>query len=127
MSQVLSWFIATVITLPLLGWYVLYLITVKLTKKKARAIRVASDGSVVLFMAAVYFIMYELWGRSFLWMILAIFFFIAMVFTWLHWQAAGDIYTRKLLKGIWRVNFLLFFFLYLVLSGYGLISRLITS
>lgn len=126
MANVVAWVVATIVTLPLVGWYLFYITTVKITKNKSKSIRFASDWTSILFMAAVYFIIYELWGRSFLWVILAIFFFIALLFTWMHWRVSGDIHIGKLFKGIWRFSFILFFFLYLILSSYGLISRIIS-
>ncbi|ADC48216.1 MULTISPECIES: DUF3397 domain-containing protein [Alkalihalophilus] len=127
MTTAFAWLLATVITLPLLGWYIFYIVTVKMTKNKSRAIRLASDVSVLFFVAAVYFIILEIWSRSFFWLLLTVFFLVALIFTIIHWKVAEDIHVRKLFKGIWRFNFLLFFFLYLVLSGYGLITRLIYS
>ncbi len=126
MTNVVAWLIATIVTLPLLGWYLIYIISVKMNKNKSKSIRLASDWSMILFMAAVYFIIYELWGRSFLWIILAIFFFIALLFTWMHWKVSDDIHVRKLFKGIWRFNFILFLLVYLILSSYGLISRIMS-
>ncbi len=126
MTNIVAWLLATVVTLPLLGWYLIYIVTVKMTKNKPKSIRLASDGSTIFLMAAVYFILYELSGRSFLWVILAVFFLLAFFFTWAHWKVAGDIHTRKLIKGIWRLNFILFLFFYLILSGYGLITRIIS-
>lgn len=125
MTDVVAAFLATVVTVPILGWYLIYIITVKATKNKPKSIRLASDGSAVFFIAAVYFISYELWGRSFLGVILALFFLLAFFFTIAHWKISGDIYTTKLLKGIWRLNFMIFFFIYIVLSAYGLMSRII--
>lgn len=124
--NVVAWFVATVVTLPFLGWYCVYFTTVKLTKNKIRAVRLASDGTTILFMAAVYFIMYELWDRSFLWIILSAFLVIASVFTWTHWKIAEDIHTKKLFKGIWRLNFIFFLLFYILLSGYGLIFKIIS-
>ncbi|WP_227935717.1 DUF3397 domain-containing protein [Alkalihalobacillus deserti] len=127
MSNLFAWFVATVVTIPLLGWYLIYITTVKVSKNKSRSIRLASDWTTVLFMVAVYFIMIELWAKSFLWVILAVFFFIALLFTWIHWKLSGDIHVGKLFRGIWRFNFLLFLCIYVLLSGYGLISRILSS
>ncbi len=127
LSNLFAWFVATVVTIPLLGWYLIYITTVKVSKNKSRSIRLASDWTTVLFMVAVYFIMIELWAKSFLWVILAVFFFIALLFTWIHWKLSGDIHVGKLFRGIWRFNFLLFLCIYVLLSGYGLISRILSS
>lgn len=123
MITAFAWFVATVVTIPIFGWYLIYIITVKLTKRKQQSIRLAVDGSCILFIAAVYFIMYELWQQSFLWIILTLFFLVAIIFTFIHWKITEDIFVSKLLRGIWRTNFIIFFCLYFLLIGYGLISR----
>lgn len=122
--SIITWFIATVVTFPLFGWYLLYIVKVKRTKNKRKSVRFASDWSTILFMASVYFIIYELWQQSLLLVVIAIFLLISMIFTWLHWYLSGDIHTGKLVKGIWRFNFIIFFCLHLFLVGYGLVSRL---
>ena len=111
MSNVLAIIIATIITVPLIGWYFIYITTVKITKKKSYSIRLASDVSAFIFMAAVYFIMFEIWDKSFLWLILIVFFLIAILFTFIHWKRFGDIQVGRLFRGIWRFNFIIFFFL----------------
>ncbi|GAF63963.1 DUF3397 domain-containing protein [Alkalihalobacillus trypoxylicola] len=121
---VVSWVFATFVTLPLFAWYLTYITMVKTTKNKRKSVRVASDWSMIWFVLAVYYIGVELWSISFFWYILIILFVIAIIFTWLHWSIAQDIIISKLFKGIWRMNFLIFLLLYLILSGYGLISRI---
>lgn len=125
MSNVIAFFIAAVITLPLLGWYIAYIITVKITKRKSYSVKLASDLSAIIFILAVYFIMAEIWNQSLLWLIFIIILSVAIIFTFIHWKVAGDIHIWKLFRGIWRFNFLLFFILYIALSIYGLILRII--
>ncbi|WP_209125472.1 DUF3397 domain-containing protein [Alkalihalobacillus sp. BA299] len=127
MSSAFAWFIATVVTLPIVGWYIVYIITVKITKKKSYSIRLAADISLVFFISAVYFISYEIWNQSFLWVILIAFFVVAICFTIIHWKVANDVHFIRLFRGIWRFNFILFFIVYIMLSTYGLISRLFNS
>lgn len=117
-------FIATVVTIPALGWYLIYISTVKLTRQKRKAIKWASDCSAVLFMAAVYFIMEQLWEPTSVWLVLALFFSVAITFTIIYWNVMEDFYATKLLKGIWRLNFLIFVSIYILLSGYGLIRSI---
>ncbi|OLO40787.1 hypothetical protein BTR23_04760 [Alkalihalophilus pseudofirmus] len=126
MSNAFAWFIATVVTLPIIGWYLAYIITVKITKKKSYSVRLAADLSLVLFISAVYFISYEIWDQSFLWIILIAFFLVAICFTVVHWKVANDIHFVRLVRGIWRFNFILFFIIYLVISTYGFVLRLIS-
>ncbi|WP_096199249.1 DUF3397 domain-containing protein [Bacillus sp. FJAT-45350] len=127
MSSALAWFLATIITIPLLGWYLAYISHVKLFRKKPQAVRFASDFSTILFIIAVYFIMLEIWERTFLWLILVIIFSVAIIFTFIHWKHKEDIHVVQLLRGIWRFNFLLFIVVYIVLFTYGIITRIIAS
>lgn len=124
MSSALSIFIATIVTIPFIGWYLIYIATVKVTKKKARAVRLASDGSTVLFIAAVNFILLELAGRSLLWVIFAVIFLIAFLFTLVHWKVDGDIHIKRLITGIWRTNFIVFIIAYVCFCAYGLYARI---
>ncbi|MFV8827045.1 DUF3397 domain-containing protein [Alkalihalobacterium sp. APHAB7] len=127
MSSAFAWFIATVVTLPIVGWYLVYIITVKITKKKSYSIRLAADISLVFFILAVYFISYEIWKQSFLWIILIVFFAVAICFTIIHWKVAKDVHLVRLFRGIWRFNFILFFLAYILLSTFGFITRIFSS
>ncbi|WP_100399428.1 DUF3397 domain-containing protein [Bacillus sp. FJAT-44742] len=127
MGDVLAWVLATVITLPLLGFYLVYIFTVKITKKKGRAVRLAADVSTLFFMAAVYFLAIEIWGRSFLWLMIIIVLSIACFFTFIHWKARADIEIPRLARGIWRFSFMLFFIAYFGLSLYGMSFRITTA
>ncbi|MDQ0206455.1 DUF3397 domain-containing protein [Alkalicoccobacillus murimartini] len=124
LTGTLAGFIATVITVPVLGWYLIYITTVKLSKHKPTAIKVASDVSSILFMVAVYYIMAQLWSDTSIWLIFALFFAVAFAFTIIYWKVMDDFYASKLFKGIWRLNFLLFVAIYILLSGYGLLRSI---
>ncbi len=125
MLDVFAVFLATVVTIPLLGWYIAYIVHVKISKKKPRAVRFAADVSTLLFIIAVYYIMLEIWQQSFLWLILVVIFAVAIVFTFVHWKYAQDIHIWKLLRGIWRFNFLLFSITYILLFALGIIIRIV--
>ncbi len=124
MTTAFAWFLATLITAPLLGWYGFYITTVKLTRDKGRAVRFASDWTTIFLIAAVYFIMYELWSRSFLAIILLLMISIAIAVTIFYWKIADELYIFKLFRAIWRLYFLVFLAGYLLLCSYGLISRI---
>ncbi|MFB4162561.1 DUF3397 domain-containing protein [Alteribacillus sp. JSM 102045] len=118
---------ATILTLPFLAWYIVYIITVKWTKRKGKAVRLAADLSTILFIASVHFLANAIWGESFFWVILIIILLIAAIFTILHYRSREEVEFVKLVKGIWRFNFFLFFSGYLFLCFYGLASRLLSA
>jgi hypothetical protein len=123
-SDAIAWLVATFVTLPIFTFYLIYLVSVKTTKNKRKSIKLAVDTSAIFFIIAVYFISYEIWSQSLLWLIITLIIVVAMIFTIIHWKVSEDIQLDKLLKGFWRFNFLLFVFMYLVLSVYGLVIRI---
>jgi len=48
--------VATFVTAPLLGLYVIYLLFVKTTKNKQHSFKVAVDSTALLFIISVYFL-----------------------------------------------------------------------
>ena len=125
MDSVIAFVLAILITIPIVGWFLLYIVTVKITKKKAYSVKLASDLSAVIFILSVYFIMYEIWHESFLWLIAIIFLSVASVYTFIYWKISEDLHIGTLLRGIWRFNFLFFFVLYFALSIYGLVVKML--
>lgn len=124
MSDALAWILATFVTLPILAFYLIYIVTVKITKNKKYSIKLAVDLSTIIFIISVYYIAYEIWSFSLFWFILIAILLVAIIFTLIHWKVSDDIDMVKLIKGIWRVNFILFFIAYFILSIYGLFVRI---
>ncbi|WP_371017469.1 DUF3397 domain-containing protein [Pseudalkalibacillus sp. JSM 102089] len=126
MENLLSWIVATAVTIPLLAWYLVYIITVKTTRKKKFSFRLAVDVSTIFFILSVHFILVELLGQSFLLVILLMIIGAAGAFTVLHWKMKDDVEIHKVIKGAWRFNFLLFSTGYIVLVLIGLVHRILS-
>ncbi|MGB8001866.1 MAG: DUF3397 domain-containing protein [Anaerobacillus sp.] len=126
MENILASVAATAVTVPLLAWYLIYIITVKMTKKKKFSFRLAVDLSTIFFILSVHFILIEISGRSFLWIILLLIIGAAIGFTVLHWKTKEDVQIHKVVKGAWRFNFLLFSTGYFILLLIGLVHRIVT-
>lgn len=123
MTDVFAWIIATFITLPILFFYLVYLVAVKVNKNKKRSFRLAVDSSTLFFIISIHFLIKEIWGIPTFWIIIIVMLMIAICFTVIHWKLAEDIHLGKLVRGIWRFHFLLFFTLYVFLSVFGLIFK----
>jgi hypothetical protein len=124
LTEMMAYIFATIVTVPLLGLIMTYVATLKLTGDRAAAFRFSADISTVLFMISVYYIMYEIWETSFLWLIIIVFLSTAILFSFLQWKLTEDVRLKKVMKGTWRFNFLIFSAAYLILFTYGLINRL---
>lgn len=117
---------ATLVTVPLIALYVVYFIAVKASRNKMLSFKFAVDVTVVLFIVSVYFLFLEIWSvRTGGWMILFIL-LTAVLFTFFHWKNHDDIHIRKVLKGVWRFQFVVFLVLYFLLLIYGMADRIMT-
>ncbi|WP_102347038.1 DUF3397 domain-containing protein [Bacillus sp. Marseille-P3661] len=117
-------FIATVITIPILVILLVYWITYALTKSKKRAFHLSLDYSTLIFILAVHYLLLIILERSFLWVIFLVLITIGMLFVFLQWKFNDEIVFKKVWKGFWRLNFLLFSLSYVCLVILGLIIRL---
>jgi hypothetical protein len=86
----------------------------------------ALDYTTLLYIISVHFLMVILWGKSFFWLIILVVLVVAMVFVLVHWKVKQEIIVKRVWRGFWRFNFILFFFAYFVLTFYGLVSRAIS-
>lgn len=125
MGEFFVYIAATLVTIPLIGLYLVYLISVKITRDKIYSIKLAVDCTTILFIIAVYFIIVELWNVRLLWLIILLFLFTAICFTIIHWKLYEDIEISKVLKGVWRFQFFLYFIFYFIFMIYGLISNIV--
>lgn len=124
MSEVFVFIAATLVTIPLIGLYLVYIIAVKTTHNKLYSIKLAVDCTSLLFMVAVYFIIIEIWAVKLAWLFVLFFLFTGAVFTIIHWRMHEDIQLRRVIKGVWRMQFFVFFCLYFLLILYGLFSKM---
>jgi hypothetical protein len=122
---VFSSIIAFLVTIPLFGLLLTYLILIKLTKNRRLSVHRALDYSTILFVLAVHFLILTIWEKSFLWLIVLFMIVLAMVFVIIHWKVKKEIVLKLIFKGVWRVNFLVFFIFYLMLTLYGLVQSVL--
>jgi hypothetical protein len=127
MTALFSGLLATIVTIPFLGFAIIYFVSTKMIEDKKRSIKLAADGSTIIFIISVHFIVHEIWQQSYLWLILIVILVTAIAMAFLQRSLYEDIHVLKLVKGIWRVNFLLFVLVYILLFTYGLTTRIISS
>ena len=127
MSEVISSIIATFVTIPLLGYIIVFVISKLLTKNHRKSVKIAIDITTLLFVISDYYFIKAIWGISLFWLILLIMVIIAIAFVVAHWKINHEIHFIKVFKGFWRFNFLFFGFIYILLLIYGLILRIIMA
>ncbi|MFB5660666.1 DUF3397 domain-containing protein [Alteribacillus sp. HJP-4] len=127
MTDIAAYFFTFIITLPFLGWYLVYIVTVKWTKRKGKAVRLAADLTTIFFIIAVHILIHAIWSVSLLWLILLTMLFISAAYTILQIRSSPEAPFYKLLKGIWRLHFFLFSIVYILLVCYGLTISLLNA
>ncbi|WP_338451955.1 DUF3397 domain-containing protein [Niallia oryzisoli] len=127
MTGFFSSIIATFVTIPLLGYIIVFVISKLVTKQHRKSVRIAIDVTTLLLIIAVHYFIKAIWDTSLLWVILIILLIVAVVFVIVHWKVKHDIQFSKVFKGYWRFNFLLFGFIYIILIVYGLFYRVSMS
>ncbi|MEK4278535.1 MULTISPECIES: DUF3397 domain-containing protein [unclassified Cytobacillus] len=115
--------IATLVTIPLLGYLAVFIISKQITKKHKRSVHIALDVSTFLFILSVHYLIIVIWDKSYLWMIFLCLLITAVVFIIIHWRIKQEINMRILFKGFWRFNFLLYFTAYIILILVGVVQR----
>lgn len=125
MFALLTWIATVFITLPILTFIVIFIVSKSITKNGQRSARHAVDGSTIFFIIAVYFLNQTIWGQSFLWIILLVMIFIAMIVSIVHWKVREEVDFLRIARGTWRLQFLLFSFSYLVLIIVGIVRSIV--
>lgn len=124
-EQVLAGLLATLVTLPILSYILIFIVAKKWTRNHRRSVQIAMDISTIFFITSVHYIILAIWGKHLFWMILLIVLAIACSVVIIHYKVNQEIVFEKVLKGFWRVNFMCFFCVYSLLFIYGVISRII--
>ncbi|TMU87882.1 DUF3397 domain-containing protein [Bacillus sp. BHET2] len=125
MASVFSTIIAIFVMIPFLGYFISFILAKEILKNHRKAVHVAIDITTFLLIISVHFIVIAIWQTSYLWLIFLAICSIGVLFVITYWKVKGEIHYPKLLRGFWRMNFLLFFTAYITLMITGLILRIL--
>ncbi|WP_078413475.1 DUF3397 domain-containing protein [Priestia abyssalis] len=124
MGSVLAGITATFVTIPVLSFLISYMILRKVTKNKRKSFHISTDIMTLFLILSVNYLALVIWGESFLWLIALLLLVIAMITVFLQWKVQQDVQLKKVVKGFWRISFLLFFIGHIGLTIYGLVFRI---
>jgi hypothetical protein len=126
MMTILTSVISIFFTVPVLGFIAVFFLSKLLTKNSRKSVHIALDYTTILFIISVHFLLVTILGKSYFWLIILIIILSGMIFSVTHWKIKGEIDFNKVLKGVWRFNFLFFFVVYIALTLIGIIERAVT-
>ncbi|MDQ0155907.1 DUF3397 domain-containing protein [Robertmurraya andreesenii] len=122
MSAIFSNLAAAFVTIPILGYILIFVISKMVTKKHRRSVQIALDGSTLLFILSVHYLIIAIWKVSLLWAIILLMLCIGIIVVFVHWKVKEEIDYPKVFRGFWRFNFLVFFSLYTILLIIGIVQ-----
>ncbi|QQZ08041.1 DUF3397 domain-containing protein [Heyndrickxia vini] len=127
MSTFISWMIAMLITIPFIGYFLSFVFIKQITKNHRKAVAISIDITTVILIISVHFFIKTIWGHSFLWLIVLVMLLLALLFAIIYRYLRDEIDYLRVFRGYWRLNFLIFFSLYIILLLYGLTSSVMES
>ncbi|QKS71533.1 DUF3397 domain-containing protein [Paenalkalicoccus suaedae] len=113
--------IGLIITVPLISMLLVYVVLRKVTKRKHKSLKLAVDSHVPIFAVSIYFLVRQLFHFSAVGVLLIALLTSALVFMIIHWRLTEEIDMRRILRGAWRFQFLLYLSAYIGLIVTGLI------
>jgi len=124
MEFVLSAFIATLVTLPIVGYLIVFIVTKQWTKNHRKAVQYGINSSVLLLIVSVHFLIQSILGISLLWLVISVALLLSIVVVLVHLRFKEEIQYVKLLRGMIRLNAFVFSLSYLVLVVVGITKNL---
>lgn len=127
MINLTSQLISFLVVFPIITLFIVFVISKLITKKHRFSIHLALDISTFFFILSVHFLIQSIWNTSLFIYIIIFILLIGMIFVIIHWKLKEEMEYKKIFKGIWRITFLLFFTLYVVLLIYGLVRSILKA
>lgn len=118
---------ATFVTVPVLGFILVYLISRFIMKSNRKSFFLSVDITTVFFLIAVHYLLLVIVGKSMLWLIILILVFSILLTGFVTWRKSHEIDTVKVLKKSWRFVFLASTFAYFLLLLIGLVQRIFVT
>ncbi|KIL44785.1 DUF3397 domain-containing protein [Jeotgalibacillus soli] len=120
MSTFLAYFLGVTVIAPFLVYIALFSFVKWVTGHHKSAVNFAVDGTTPFMIIAVYFLLLSIWEVSLLWVLLLVMCMVGITFSFYKWRREPDFEWRKVWKGFWRINFLLYTIGYVFLFLCGL-------
>ncbi|MBN3555117.1 DUF3397 domain-containing protein [Fictibacillus nanhaiensis] len=125
MTSVVGAIVATLITVPYIVFFLVNKSMLKVTKKRRKAFKAGVDSTTLFLFFAIERMTVEIWGHSYYWILILVFLFGCLFFTYVIWKNDLELSIGKILRLNWRLHFLVLSIGYFSLMTYGIISRIL--
>ncbi|MGF2615548.1 DUF3397 domain-containing protein [Rossellomorea vietnamensis] len=127
MSTIFSSLVAVFTLVPFLGYFASFIAMKQLTGSHRRALNTAVNVTTFFLIFSVHFIIQAIWDKSLLWVLILVLLISTGILSVIHWKVKEEIVFLHVIKGGWRLNFLLFSTAYILLLFYGVASRIMQT
>ncbi|MET3698088.1 uncharacterized protein DUF3397 [Bacillus oleivorans] len=127
MISFFSGFLAILILIPFFSYLLVFVIVKSITRNHKRAVRIAIDTTTFFLFISIQFMIAEIWGAAYIWFFYIGILILAIIFSIIHWKGNVEIHYRKLLKGLWRIQFIVFFVIYFIFMLYGITTSILQT
>ncbi|MCA0969378.1 DUF3397 domain-containing protein [Halobacillus litoralis] len=124
MGDLIIYVFAAIVTMPIPFLFVLYFLSRKWHGHKRKAVHQTANLSAPVFMIAVHVLLLVLFNQSFLAYIVIGLILLLGLSLIIQYKLHEELQFRRAFKGFWRASFLLFMFMYMGLSLFGVIGSL---
>ncbi|WP_010282688.1 DUF3397 domain-containing protein [Bacillus timonensis] len=118
---------ATFVTVPLLGFLLVYIISRFILKNTRKSFFLSVDVTTVFFLIAVHYLLLVIVGKSMLWLIILFLIMSILFMGFVTWRKSREIEMMKVVRKSWRFVFLTSTVAYFVLLLIGLVHRIFTT
>lgn len=122
MLDYLIYFVAFLITFPFVLTFAAYFLFRKVYGHQWKAIHSTVGWTTIGYVAAVPLLFKVLFGHSFIGIVLLLLLIILAIIIYFQWKVHVEVEIKQAIKILWRICFLLFLFLYIVLVFFGIIG-----
>ncbi|EPD52890.1 DUF3397 domain-containing protein [Paenisporosarcina sp. FSL H8-0542] len=125
MTNIIQAMVSFLIVMPLFMFIVVYIISLKLTKKMSRAFGHAADITTFLLFMSIPVALKSLFHIETMGIIVGLALITSVLLTILEWKSKKEIELLTLLRKIWRILFLVLSFSYFIIWCGGLVIKVI--
>ncbi|WP_373895927.1 DUF3397 domain-containing protein [Virgibacillus sp. CBA3643] len=126
MVDVIIYFIAFFITVPILATWIVYKISFKIYGHQWKAIHISVNWTTIFYIIAVLILVSNIFDQQFIGIMLILLLSMLAVIIILQWKMRTEVVFAKAFKTLWRLCFLIFSFLYICFVLIGIIQQLLT-
>lgn len=125
MLDIITYIVSFFVTIPIIASLLVYIISMIVERNKLKAIHKMVAWTTCFYIIAVTIMLTLIFDRSFTGIILIFLLLLLSLIVFIQWKTKRDVEFKRAVKLLWRISFLLFFFLYGCFMIVGILKQLV--